>query len=686
MNGTTIKPIRVFPGTIAYFCAEYGGCKALHQPSGQDRILPIFSGGLGVLAADTVQGFADIGQKAVAVGLLCTQGYNRQVALRDAFGNVTKIDSVHDPFNPNDFIGPEGLTYLGKHVSVGIENKEVKLNLWQYIFKGRNNKHSVPLILLDSDNQENDDDWTRKLTHRLYVGNSSWWRMVQDAILGIGGLRALKELGYFDPNVYRNYIEGKGEPPSPDKTTLIHLNEGHGAPALAEFLLNVGIRADKSTVQQLRRAEQFCRFTTHTSVAAGHDYIPKDDVYKVLDPSNNQCAGHADLIMRLDGCDEGRQANMTLLALNLSQKANAVSEIHGHQTRRMFPAQARKITQLTNGIDPLTWVLGREHVPGSIEALEGGILPADVYDRYCPDWRQDPRNIQKLADGNTFLNPEFRRLVWGAHLNAKRILLRLARQAIKEIPVEGAKPGETPAEPEITLNTDVLTIGFARRFAVYKMSNLIFENLAHLMEIFSLETPLQLFFAGKAHPDDGPAIGILHDVLMRMKQVNQESQGAIKVVFLPNYNPDLARLMVSGVDVWLNNPEPPNEACQTSGMKAAVNFVPHASTWDGWWPEGSHGDTTGWTIGDRERNLAAIPRVRLSRTDWAQRLYDTLAQIRTDYYSGKNALDFPARSRFLNKMILAAILNGPLFNTRRMLAEYVRTMWDYDGKPIVVQE
>jgi glucan phosphorylase len=121
-------------------------------------------------------------------------------------------------------------------------------------------------------------------------------------------------------------------------------------------------------------------------------------------------------------------------------------------------------------------------------------------------------------------------------------------------------------------------------------------------------------------------------------------------------------------------------------MKAAVNFVPHASTWDGWWPEGSHGDTTGWTIGDRERNLAAIPRVRLSRTDWAQRLYDTLAQIRTDYYSGKNALDFPARSRFLNKMILAAILNGPLFNTRRMLAEYVRTMWDYDGKPIVVQE
>jgi glycogen phosphorylase len=553
--------------TIAYFSMEIALTPAV----------PTYSGGLGVLAGDTIRSAADLGVPMVALTLLHRRGYFYQKL--DAAGVQTE--------EPEEWAVDDFLKELPARAAITIEGRPVAVRAWEFEVAGAGGS-VVPVYLLDTDLPEN-DAWARTLTDQLYGGDTRY-RLAQEAVLGIGGVRMLRALGY-------------------DRMERYHMNEGHAALLALELLDELARIQGVSDLrpEDIDTVREQCVFTTHTPVPAGHDQFPLDLVERVLGrlPAPAQ---------RAHLCCDG-VLNMTYLALNLSHYVNGVAKKHGEVSRLMF-AQYR-IDSITNGVHAATWT------SPPFQAL---------FDRYIPGWREDNFSLRYAL---SIPGDE----VWQAHGAAKRALFHYIQRAAN-----------------VAMDTDCLTIGFARRAAPYKRADLLFDDLAMLTSLAAPATPLQLVFAGKAHPRDEQGKALI----ARICRARDALRPAIKMVYLPSYDMELGRLLTSGVDVWLNTPEPPLEASGTSGMKAALNGVPSLSILDGWWIEGCIEGITGWSIGVP----ATAPAQGDRRAADAASLYDALARKVIPLY-------YTNRKGFLSVMLHAMALNGSFFNTQRMVQQYV---------------
>jgi starch phosphorylase len=553
--------------SIAYFSMEIG----LHPA------MPTYAGGLGMLAGDTVRSAADLHVPMVGVTLLHRKGYFFQRLDASGWQSEEEVQWVVDDY----------LHDTGARTEVSIEGRTVHVRAWQYDVTGQDS-FVVPVYLLDTDLPEN-AGWDRTLTHYLY-GGDEMYRLCQEVVLGIGGVRLLRVLGY---------------------TALerFHMNEGHAALLTIELLREVRQQAGRTCIApaDLDAVRRQCVFTTHTPVPAGHDRFALDLVERVL--GDRQECGIQDSI-----CHENR-LNMTYLALSLSHYINGVAKRHGEVSRHMFAAY--QIDAITNGVHVTTWV-----APAF----------ASLFDRHMPGWRQDNFSLRYAL---SITNDE----VWNAHQNAKRRLI-----------------GYVNREQNTGLDVDVLTLGFARRATAYKRGDLIFDDIERLRRLSRDVGRLQFVFAGKAHPRDQGG----KQLLQRIIQIGRTLAPDIIVTFLPNYDMELARLMVAGVDVWLNTPEPPLEASGTSGMKAALNGVPSLSILDGWWIEGCLEGLTGWAIGTDGTATGQSD----NRTADAASLYAKLEQTVIPIF-------YHDRQRFIDIMRHAMALNGSFFNTQRMIQQYV---------------
>ncbi|HKS81848.1 MAG TPA: alpha-glucan family phosphorylase [Candidatus Acidoferrales bacterium] len=557
-----------------------------------DPAIPTYSGGLGILAGDTLRSAADLGLPVAGVTLLYRQGYFEQRL--DTHGNQTESPSQWDPTMTLELKEPLA--------SIQIEGRTVRVRAWQYKVQGFGG-HVVPVYLLDTSIPEN-SEFDRTLTDRLYAGDPRY-RLCQEAVLGIGGIALLRRLGH-------------------DHILTYHMNEGHAALlTLALLEEQLAARGTAGATQEdfdLLRSK--CVFTTHTPVPAGHDRFPKDMVHSVLG------AQRVSLLEKLE-CFTDNALNMTHVALETSRYVNGVAMKHGAVSRGMFPEYS--IRAITNGVHAGTWT-----------------SPAfqDLYDRNIPEWRRD----------NLYL-----------------------RYAIG-IPLQEIRQAHSRAKHELTetifrltgvqLDETVMTIGFARRAAAYKRMDFVFSNLERLKWIARHVGPFQIVYAGKAHPHDEPAKALIQRVFKAMAAL----RGSIRVVYLQNYEMRLARLLTSGVDLWLNTPQRPQEASGTSGMKAALNGVPSLSVLDGWWHEGHVEGATGWAIGHSELLDSAGEEIAS--------LYDKLEHaILPLYYGQKDA--------YVEVMRSTIALNGSFFNTQRMVAQYMMNAYFhekdglFDGQPII---
>jgi starch phosphorylase len=554
--------------SIAYFSMEIA----------LDPAIPTYAGGLGILSGDTIRSAADLKVPMVGVTLLHRKGYLRQRL--DASG------WQHE--EPCEWKVEEFLTEMPPRVTVQIEGRTVHLRAWKYEVKGIGD-FIVPVFLLDADLPEN-SEWDRALTHYLY-GDGQLYRLCQEVILGIGGLRMLRALGYL-------------------KLQRFHMNEGH-ASLLGLELLDERARADGRKIfnhADVEAGRALCVFTTHTPVPAGHDQFPLDLVGRVL--------GRSDIFsMKEVFCCEG-VLNLTYLALNLSHYINGVAKKHGEVTQLMFARYA--IDSITNGVHAATWT------SPSFQAL---------FDRHIPGWRKDNFSLR-------FAHSLPREEVWDAHATAKRALI----DHVNRVSNAG-------------MDANALTLGFARRSTPYKRGNLLVSDVGRLNAIASRAGGLQVIYAGKAHPNDRGG----KELIQRIVQIRDSLKPDIKLVYLENYDMQQARLITSGVDVWLNTPQPPLEASGTSGMKAALNGVPSLSILDGWWIEGWIEGETGWAIGQECEKSPADP--DRSACDAAS-LYQKLEEVVIPLYRRE-------RDRFIDVMRHCISLNGSFFNTQRMVQQYV---------------
>ena len=562
--------------------------------------IPTYSGGLGVLAGDTIRSAADLKVPLVAFSLLHRKGYFYQHL--DGQGNQTEEPVA---WAINDF-----LTEMEPRVKVIIEGRDVWLKAWKYEVKGVSG-FVVPVYLLDTDLPEN-SDWDRRLTDHLY-GGDEWYRLCQEIVLGVGGVRLLRALGYHQVNRF-------------------HMNEGHAAFLTMELLNEEVEKNGKSTIGQaeIEAVREKCIFTTHTPVPAGHDQFPLELVEKMAGNLNhvmdNQDMFAVDVqkhIFQYGGefarmpelTQRGVRLNMTYLALNLSNYVNGVAKKHGEVSRLMFADYP--IDAITNGVHAATWTTEPMQV---------------LYDRHIPGWREDNFSLRYVLN-----IPEEE--LWDTHQKAKLELLSYVNH-----------------QTNAGMDKDVLTLGFARRVATYKRADLLFSDIERLRRLAREVGPIQLIYAGKAHPRDTRG----KDLIRRIFQAGQALNPDIKVAYLANYDAWLGRLLTGGVDIWLNTPQPPNEASGTSGMKAAMNGVPSFSTLDGWWLEGCIENFTGWSIGSpvvhgTERHDCDAD---------ADCLYTKLEKVIVPMY-------YRNREGFLQVMYGAIAINGSFFNTQRMVQQYV---------------
>jgi starch phosphorylase len=558
---------------IAYFSMEI----ALESD------IPTYSGGLGVLAGDMLRSAADLGLPMVAVSLVHRKGYFRQRL--DAAGHQMESDAAWEPEKRLDAVAPQ--------TGVTIEGREVQLRAWRFVVKGIAGGE-IPVYLLDADIPGNGAR-DRTLTDHLYGGDPHY-RLCQEAILGLGGVRMLQALGYTEIRSY-------------------HMNEGHSA------LLSLGLleeRLQGSAPGSLADADieavrERCVFTTHTPVPAGHDQFPAALVRQVLGDTA------ADRLEAANCCSAAT-LNMTFLALRFSRYINGVAMHHGELSQDMYPNYP--VRAITNGVHAVTWA------SAAFSAL---------YDRHIPAWRRDNQYL-RYALGIPL--PE----IAEAHRQAKADLLESVRQATG-----------------VALDPRVLTLGFARRAAAYKRADLVFSNLDRLQWIARRAGPLQMVFAGKAHPQDEPGKAMIRAVFAAAERL----RGAVAVAYVPDYDIDWGRRISAGVDLWLNTPQRPFEAAGTSGMKAAFNGVPSLSVPDGWWYEGHVEGVTGWDIGHEE--LSDDPEAE------ADSLYDKLElAVLPMFYTRYNAYAEVMRS--------AIALNASFFNTQRMLLQYALNAY-FPGAP-----
>lgn len=539
--------------------------------------MPTYSGGLGVLAGDTVRSAADLKVPMLAVTLLYRKGYFRQ-----------RLDvSGWQHEEPAGWNVENLLEEMPGRATVTLEGRIVRLRAWRYEVSGSGGAR-VPVYLLDAELPEN-SDWDRTLTDYLYGGDQHY-RLCQEVILGIGGVRMLHALGY--KNIQR-----------------FHMNEGHASLLVLELLDEEMRQAGRPSIthDDIEAVRKKCVFTTHTPVPAGHDQFPMDLVQSVL--GRREVYDMEDVF-----CCEGR-LNMTYLGFNLSHYINGVAKKHGEVSRLMFARYT--IDSITNGVHAASW---------AAKPFK------ELFDRYIPGWEQENFSLRYSLSipKNEILS---------AHLEAKTALIQHVNR-----------------ETNLAMNVDALTIGFARRVATYKRADLLFQDIERLKSIASKSGPLQVVYAGKAHPHDQGG----KELIQRIFQIKESLKNDIKIAYLENYDLELGKTVTSGVDLWLNTPQPPLEASGTSGMKAALNGVPSLSILDGWWIEGHIEGVTGWAIGENGR----VTEEAGDRSKDASSLYEKLEQIVVPLF-------YHDRDGYIDVMRHAIALNGAFFNTHRMVLQYV---------------
>ena len=590
---------------IAYFCAEFG----VHNS------LPIYSGGLGLLAGDTCKEASDLNLPLVAVGSLYPEGYFHQRISADGRQEAlyTRLDPNRAPLLP--VLNDDGSRLL---VTVPLGSHQVQVAVWR-IQVGR-----TPIYLMDTDIDRN-PPWLRDVSARLY-GGDHLVRLRQEIILGRGGVEVLEALGY-QPTVY-------------------HLNEGHAAFAGIALLLR-GHRRGLDFDTNLARTRQSLVLTTHTPVKAGHDEFSYRLMEEYFSDVWQRLGIGRERFLEL-GTPPGRHTfSMTVLALRMARNANAVSRRHGQVARRMWkhlwperPPEEVPILSITNGVHLPTWF-----APEMVRLLERHLGPSWWTH---PDDPSHWAKIMKLPDAE----------LWNTHLELKRKLMSHIRVEVQRKWLAGeVSSAHHLVALGALLDRETLTIGFARRFATYKRATLVFHDLARLKRILiNSRRPVQMIFSGKAHPADEPAKFLLQQVFNWCSAPELEGH----VAFVEDYDELTARYLVSGVDVWLNNPQPPLEASGTSGQKAGLNGIPHLSVLDGWWHEG-YNQRNGWAIeGDDDSSTSAS-------------LYDHLERNIVPLYYDRDSQGIPRGWTARMKESIRSVASP--FSARRMLKEYVRRLY-----------
>ncbi len=601
---------------IAYFSAEYG----------LDEILPIYSGGLGILSGDHLKSASDLGLPFVAVGLLYKNGYfnqriNENGIQQNEYQNLEIENLPIIPVKTND----------GKDLKINIKfpNEDIYLKIWK-INVGR-----VTLYLMDSDIEENNPEY-REVTKKLYGGDKEM-RIRQEIILGMGGTHLLKTLGI--------------------KPTVFHMNEGHSSFLTVELIKD--IMEERKVAFDIAKDIVSAKtiFTTHTPVPAGNDIFDISLVDRYFCNFWGKLRIDRDDFLRLGmKCTTGLEPgfNMGILALKIAGKKNGVSELHGAVSRELFgdiwtniATNEAPITYVTNGVHTCSWL-----APGLKK----------LYNKYLTPYWQDNIHIQSTWDKiDEIPNDE----LWNVHKERKEKLLELVKDNVIERFKNTSVGYDTVKEILSKINPNALTIGFARRFATYKRATLIFKDLERITEILNDESrPVQFIFAGKAHPQDKEG----QDLIRYIHEISMKPQFKGKIFLLENYNIKMARYLVSGVDVWLNNPRRPMEASGTSGQKAAINGAINFSVLDGWWAEG-YNKENGWTIGTNKEYLS------YEEQDIADSnsIYSVLENeiIPAYYEQDENGIS----EKWMKIMKNSIISNAGRFSTSRMVLDYLKNLY-----------
>lgn len=601
---------------VAYFSAEFG----LHE------CLPMYSGGLGILAGDHIKSSDELGLPVVGVGLCYYQGYYRQYLSSDGWQQELNpdLDFYNMPLSPLRDDRGRDVT-----IEVALPGRRVEARIWR-IQVGR-----LALYMLDS-NLPSNEARDREITARLYGGDLDM-RIRQEILLGIGGMRALHKIGY--------------EP------TVCHMNEGHSAFLAVERIRLLMQKAGLSFAEAREAVSGGNVFTTHTPVAAGNDRFPPDmvrayfrDYVPQLKIGMEEFLG----LGRENPNDPHEDFCMTVLALRLAAHSNAVSLLHGRTARRMWkriwpgvPEREIPISHVTNGVHTNSWL-----------SDEFGRL----FERYLgPQWLDDPVNqsvwqrVEEIPDNE----------LWRAKDSLRNRLVSFARQRVRKTLERQGAPRSKILSAEEILDPEVLTVGFARRFATYKRANLILRDVQRLQRILlDKDRPVQLVVAGKAHPHDHPG----KEMIRQIAQFAKSEEFQRRIVFLEDYEIDTARHLVQGCDVWLNTPLRPLEACGTSGMKAALNGTLHVSVLDGWWVEGYAGDN-GWAIGAGEEHADREFQAHME----SQMLYELLEKEIVPLFYRRGPDGVPRE--WVHRMKAAIRTISPRFNTNRMLEEYAERIY-----------
>ena len=600
---------------IAYFSPEYG----------INESFPNYSGGLGVLSGDHIKSSSDLGLPLVGIGLLYQEGYFRQQLSNNGWQN--------EIYNYNDFYTMPLLLVRDENgeplkVYIDMPVGSVCCYIWQL------NVGRTKIYFLDTNVQENANPEIRKITNQLYGGDRET-RIQQEIVLGIGGIRAL-ELLKLTPAV-------------------VHINEGHAAFALLERTKQIMEKYNLNFQEAKNLNTASAVFTTHTPVPAGNEAFDLDKIdnylnyyYKVFDLSKEQFAE----LGQFGEYDASQSFSMTILGLRFTAYRNGVSKLHGSVSRKMwshlwkeFPLNEVPITSITNGIHTTTWV-AREF--------------SELFDRYLsPSWRISPDSI----DWNKVqIIPSEE--IWREKQRRRTRLVLFTRDYLRAR-ANRLFNFESKVNINDLLNPDTLTIGFARRFATYKRANLIFKNMDRLKQIVTnSKMPVQIIIAGKAHPQDTQGKEVIQSIIRSIKEAGLERQ----IVFLEDYNMAIARMMVKGCDIWLNNPIRPLEASGTSGMKAALNGTLNLSVLDGWWDEGYNG-SNGFAIGfgEEHENNEEYEVIE------SEMIYSLLEDVIVPMFYDRNNTRIP--ENWVQMMKNCIQTNAPMFSTSRMLKEYTQRFY-----------
>ncbi len=596
---------------IAYFSMEFG----IHQ------CVPLHAGGLGILSGDHVKSASDLGLPLICVGLMYQQGYFRQRLTIDGW-QMEEYPSTDFHQTPATLVKDDANHPLTIELPIG--HRDVAVQVWK-VQVGR-----IPVYLLDT-NLPGNDPGDRDITQRLYGGDGET-RMRQEILLGIGGIRALARMGL-----------------APD---VCHMNEGHSAFLTVERIRR-RMEQDGLDFGEAREAVTPSHvFTTHTPVPAGIDRFDNELLEKYLGPYLPAIGLDLEQFSALgkaDAADPEESFCMAVLALRLSGAANGVSALHGHISREMWhrvwpgaPRQEVPITSITNGIHIRTWISSEM---------------SDLFDRYFgPHWAENAadHDIWRRVDEIPDLE------LWRTHERRRVALVSFARQRLKEqLRRRGAPPTEVKAADEV-LDPEALTIGFARRFAPYKRGGLIFRDLERLLDILTdQKRPVQIVFAGKAHPRDDSGKEVIKQIISHINKPEFRR----RMVFIENYDITVGRMLVQGVDVWLNNPIKPREASGTSGMKVPPNGGLNLSVLDGWWPEAYDGDN-GWAVGEGRIHEDAGYREHIE----SEAIYELLQKEIIPLFYERGVDGLPRRWIARMKASMRSIC--PTFNTNRMVQEY----------------